>query len=470
MANAEKASEPTMDEILASIRKIIAEEPAGSQAGGDQAGIDPKLPTPRASIDDILGLADSPTLVRDERSSNKVDASKKAAELPGPAVPSNGADRGEASKPAAEPARAAFPAPSGQKGTEGGAAGAGAPGLDLKAGPSRSPDFGAIVPTKAPPSTSETDDADRRPIAGRLPDWLSRSGTSAPAASQSAPVTAESRPGAARETTNPAKPIPAQVSTPVAAGFPVPPRASPAPQAQTAPGGGTNTSASAPGASAAGASAPAAAGKAAAATGGAPAEANKGQGANGGGGAAVGGAVSSTVPQKPGGLATGSPVPAGAPGNQVKATPNAPTGPGADGHRGAGQRPVPPTSSGNPIAAGAPPHAARPAAAPPAGAMDRQSAAVPVPVSEEASPVPKPAVIDKSKAIRPATPNDLVPTASPIGGIRTLDDTIVDLLRPMIRQWLDDNMPRMVEKALRIEMAASLQAKDAAGKPDSSKH
>lgn len=36
---------------------------------------------------------------------------------------------------------------------------------------------------------------------------------------------------------------------------------------------------------------------------------------------------------------------------------------------------------------------------------------------------------------------------------RTLDDTAAELLRPMLRQWLDANMPRIVEKALRIELA-----------------
>jgi cell pole-organizing protein PopZ len=36
---------------------------------------------------------------------------------------------------------------------------------------------------------------------------------------------------------------------------------------------------------------------------------------------------------------------------------------------------------------------------------------------------------------------------------RTLEDTVVDLLRPMLKQWLDTNMPRIVEKALRVELA-----------------
>lgn len=42
-----------------------------------------------------------------------------------------------------------------------------------------------------------------------------------------------------------------------------------------------------------------------------------------------------------------------------------------------------------------------------------------------------------------------------------IDDATADLLRPMLRQWLSENMPRMVEKALHIEVAASVNA----GKP-----
>jgi uncharacterized protein len=38
-----------------------------------------------------------------------------------------------------------------------------------------------------------------------------------------------------------------------------------------------------------------------------------------------------------------------------------------------------------------------------------------------------------------------------------VDDVTADLLRPMLRQWLADNMPRMVEKALHIEVAESVK-------------
>lgn len=48
-------------------------------------------------------------------------------------------------------------------------------------------------------------------------------------------------------------------------------------------------------------------------------------------------------------------------------------------------------------------------------------------------------------------------TADPAGGngrsgpaaMRTLEDTVADLLRPMLRDWLDANMPRIMEKAMR---------------------
>jgi cell pole-organizing protein PopZ len=40
----------------------------------------------------------------------------------------------------------------------------------------------------------------------------------------------------------------------------------------------------------------------------------------------------------------------------------------------------------------------------------------------------------------------------------TIEDTTADLLRPMLRAWLADNMPRMVEKALHIEIAESVRA------------
>lgn len=42
-------------------------------------------------------------------------------------------------------------------------------------------------------------------------------------------------------------------------------------------------------------------------------------------------------------------------------------------------------------------------------------------------------------------------------GVRTVEDIVAELLRPMLRDWLAENMPRMVEKALRIELAEGLK-------------
>jgi hypothetical protein len=62
-------------------------------------------------------------------------------------------------------------------------------------------------------------------------------------------------------------------------------------------------------------------------------------------------------------------------------------------------------------------------------------------------------------ASEPASPTQegAVPSPSVIAGLRTLEDTVADLLRPMLRDWLDANMPRIVEKALRVETAKDIK-------------
>jgi cell pole-organizing protein PopZ len=56
--------------------------------------------------------------------------------------------------------------------------------------------------------------------------------------------------------------------------------------------------------------------------------------------------------------------------------------------------------------------------------------------------------------------NALTPTTGPAGGAppaRTLEDAVADMLRPMLQQWVADNMPRIIEKALRTEVAKSIK-------------
>lgn len=35
---------------------------------------------------------------------------------------------------------------------------------------------------------------------------------------------------------------------------------------------------------------------------------------------------------------------------------------------------------------------------------------------------------------------------------RTLEDLVKDMLRPMLKSWLDDNLPTMVERLVRAEI------------------
>ena len=54
----------------------------------------------------------------------------------------------------------------------------------------------------------------------------------------------------------------------------------------------------------------------------------------------------------------------------------------------------------------------------------------------------------------------LTATQTSAGGVRTVEDIVAELLRPMLREWLAENMPRIVEKALRIELAEGLKTVD----------
>ena len=74
--------------------------------------------------------------------------------------------------------------------------------------------------------------------------------------------------------------------------------------------------------------------------------------------------------------------------------------------------------------AGGPPPSAQPAAA----AVS--------PPEAEAQPMPF------------AAPVALTPSAAPP---RTLEDAVAEMLRPMLQQWVADNMPRIIERALRAE-------------------
>jgi hypothetical protein len=58
---------------------------------------------------------------------------------------------------------------------------------------------------------------------------------------------------------------------------------------------------------------------------------------------------------------------------------------------------------------------------------------------------------------QPIPQNASPPPASGVPVMGSIEDATADLLRPMLRQWLAENMPRMVEKALHIEVAESVR-------------
>jgi cell pole-organizing protein PopZ len=67
------------------------------------------------------------------------------------------------------------------------------------------------------------------------------------------------------------------------------------------------------------------------------------------------------------------------------------------------------------------------------------------------------AVLQPSEPLPPASSSMLDTTASLVGnGDRTMEDAVADLLRPLLKTWLAENMPKIVERALRREMTERL--------------
>ena len=452
MSKADKAGEPSMDEILASIRKIIAEEPVGARKADSAApdsGNSRGLPAAKSASDETRAKADAParpeakaaadTQVRDEAGSRQ--------RLGAPSQP---APQGDKPGPAREPLKPFFP-------DVGRAAGATAEPTPSAAGP-QAVDFGSIVPRRPGDSLLEPPaglPSERRPQSGRLPEWLARSSPSAPPPARgSAPL-----PPPAEPTRFPARDaMPSGSSLPEfanlrgdgAASIPPPPgvleatgRSFLPASAKIAAGEPTRSAGGAGDASVSGSASARRPGTsesaAAQAKSSALATPEAGLGRAGGGASPV---QSPEIGSRPGAVATN-----GSGMRDAEATGPLPSkAPAGHGYSNgvSGPLDVMPAAT----------HTSIPAE--PAVPRSERT----VPIAEPSATVPKPAALgDRAKPARPAAPADLVPTAAPAGGVRTLEDTVVDLLRPMIRQWLDDNMPRMVEKALRVELAQSVKPK-----------
>jgi hypothetical protein len=64
----------------------------------------------------------------------------------------------------------------------------------------------------------------------------------------------------------------------------------------------------------------------------------------------------------------------------------------------------------------------------------------PAPVATRAQPATVPAAPAASSAVE-------IPAATSAPP-RTLEDVVADMLRPLLEKWIDENMPRIVERAL----------------------
>lgn len=65
-------------------------------------------------------------------------------------------------------------------------------------------------------------------------------------------------------------------------------------------------------------------------------------------------------------------------------------------------------------------------------------------------------VLDPPDARPGPAPSPPHGAAPPTAG-RTLEDAVADMLRPMLQQWVADNMPRIIERALRVEVAKTVK-------------
>jgi cell pole-organizing protein PopZ len=85
-----------------------------------------------------------------------------------------------------------------------------------------------------------------------------------------------------------------------------------------------------------------------------------------------------------------------------------------------------------------------PAPVVPAPVVPVAAAEAPIPVASE--PVVAPAAVTPVAA---ATATEAVASSSPaVTPGRSFEDVVADMLRPLLEKWIDENMPRIVERAL----------------------
>ena len=69
----------------------------------------------------------------------------------------------------------------------------------------------------------------------------------------------------------------------------------------------------------------------------------------------------------------------------------------------------------------------------------------------ESAPTPRPLISNSTSAAVDSAFNTLAHTVL-VQNARTLEDLVREMLRPLLKSWLDDNLPGMVERLVRAEI------------------
>jgi cell pole-organizing protein PopZ len=72
-------------------------------------------------------------------------------------------------------------------------------------------------------------------------------------------------------------------------------------------------------------------------------------------------------------------------------------------------------------------------------------------LQSESAPAPRPLISNSTSAAVDSAFNTLAHTVL-VQNARTLEDLVREMLRPLLKTWLDDNLPGMVERLVRAEI------------------
>jgi cell pole-organizing protein PopZ len=91
------------------------------------------------------------------------------------------------------------------------------------------------------------------------------------------------------------------------------------------------------------------------------------------------------------------------------------------------------------------------AASPPPRAQHRQPAFEPPPLYESPAP-PPPQILSRSTVSAVESAFNTLANTVLSNNARTLEDLVKEMLRPMLKSWLDDNLPGLVERIVKAEI------------------